>query len=330
MKYRKSEELLYQYSAQFKKLNRGYSKNLGRAPHKPVLLLSVIQLIAKGVITTNKIFIDHHLMLAFQNNWKLLVDTGHSENFALPFFHLRSEPFWHLVTRPGKQLSLTSSKSIKSFNSLNQTIAFAEIDKQLFHLSLLPENQLWFEQLLIDSYFPNIKSYYKRPEKYSEELEIENEILNEPSEKYQAHISELKSKLEENQFEEEIFIRGSLFKKTIPRIYDFTCCISGLKIRSSHNVQMIDACHIYPFSISNDDTVTNGIALSPTLHRAFDRGIITINSNYIVRVSPSIEDESEQFPISRFDGKQIQLPKNKNWYPSQESLSWHNKEIFLL
>ncbi|HEY9184510.1 MAG TPA: HNH endonuclease [Salegentibacter sp.] len=325
-----SEEVIFKYLTYFKKLNRGYSKNLGRAPHKPVLLLSVIQLIAKGIITTNKIFIDSDLILAFQNNWKLLVDTRHTSNFALPFFHLRSEPFWRLVTKPGSKLSLTSSKSIKSFNSLNESVAFAEIDKDLFYLLLLPENQLWFEQLLIDFYFPNVRSYYKRPEKYSEEIEIENEILNEPKEKYQAHLIDLKSKLEDNQFEEEIFIRGSLFKKTVPKIYDFTCCISGLKITSTHNVQMVDACHIYPFSLSNDDTVSNGIALSPTLHRAFDRGLITINSNYVVRVSPSIQNENTNYSLTKFEGKQILLPENEKWYPSQESLNWHNKETFLL
>lgn len=324
------DKAVINYSNQFKKLNRGFSKGLGRAPHKPILLLSVIQLIAKGIITTNKIFIDSDLLLAFQNNWKLLVHTGHSQNFALPFFHMRSEPFWYLVTKPGKQLALTSSKSIKSFNSLNETFAFAEVDKQLFQLLLLPENQLWFEQLLIESYFPDFKSYYKRPENYSEEIKIENEILNEPKEKYQAHISELKNQLEDNQFEEEIFIRGSLFKKTVPKIYDYTCCISGLKINSTHNVQMVDACHIYPFSISNDDTVTNGIALSPTLHRAFDRGLITLNSSYVVRVSPSIQDESGNYSLSQFEGRQILLPENEKWYPSQESLNWHNKEVFLL
>jgi len=325
-----SEKLLIKYSKQFQKLRRGPVKGMGKAPHKPVLLLSVIQLIAKGIITTNKIFIDSHLMLAFQNNWKLLVHTGHSQNFALPFFHLRSEPFWHLVTKPGKQLSLTSSKSIKSFNSLNESIAFAEIDKQLFQLLLLPKNPVWFEQLLIESYFPDFKIYYKRPEKYSEEIKIENEILYEPSKNYQAHIRELKNQLEDNQFEEEMFIRGSLFKKTVPKIYDYTCCISGLKINSTHNVQMVDACHIYPFSISNDDTVTNGIALSPTLHRAFDRGLITINSDFLVRISPTIEEENSSFPLSAFEGKQILLPENENWFPSQEALKWHNKEVFIL
>ena len=325
-----SEEIIIKYSNQFKKLRRAFVKGMGMAPHKPILILSIIQLIAKGVITNNRIFITAELILAFKQNWKLLVDTDHTPNFALPFFHLRSEPFWYLVAKPGKEIETTSSKSIKSFKSLKETIAFAEIDRELFFLFLEIPNQLWFEHLLLENYFPNAKNIYLRPEKNYEEEKIENEILNEPKEEYQNHIQRLKETLQEDEFEEEIFVRGGLFKKTIPKIYDYTCCITGMRIQSSYNIQMIDACHIYPFSVSRDDTVTNGIALSPTLHRAFDRGLITINSDFVIRISPTIIEEESNFTLSQFEGRQIILPQTEKYYPSQESLVWHNKEVFLL
>lgn len=325
-----TEEAILKYSSQFKKLRCAYVKGMGKAPHKPVLLLSIIQLISKGIITTNRIFITAELLLAFKQNWNQLVKTGHTRNFSLPFFHLRSEPFWYLVAKPGKEVVTTSSNSIKSFKNLNETIAFAEIDRELFFLLQEIQNQLWFEQLILENYFPTTRNLYSRLEKNYEEEIIENQILNEPKEAYQNYIQSLQQTLEEDEYEEELFVRGGLFKKTIPKIYNFTCCITGMKIQSSHNVQMIDACHIYPFSLSEDDTVTNGIALSPTLHRAFDRGLITINSDFIVRVSPTIEEEESDFKLSQFAGRQITLPEKEKYYPSQESLSWHNKEIFLL
>ena len=83
------EESIAKYLTYFKKLNRGYSKNLGRAPHKPILLLSILQLIQGGSIDSTKIFITPELILAFKRNWKQLVDTGHTANFSLPFFHLK-------------------------------------------------------------------------------------------------------------------------------------------------------------------------------------------------------------------------------------------------
>lgn len=325
-----TEELIIKYTNQVKKLRCANVKGMGKAPHKPILILSIIQLIAKGVIINNRIFITPELVLTFKQNWNQLVETGHKRNFSLPFFHLRSEPFWYLVTKPGREISTTSSKSIKSFKSLKESIAFAEIDRDLFFLLKETSNQLWFERLLLENYFPHIPLGYQRPQINYEEERIENEILNEPKETYLNHIKNLQEILEEDEFEEEIFVRGGMFKKTIPKIYDFTCSITGMKIESSYNVQMIDACHIYPFSISNDDTVTNGIALSPTLHRAFDRGLITINSNYLVRVSPTINEFGSNFTLSQYEGQQIILPVKEKWYPSIEALNWHNKEVFLL
>ncbi|TQI69576.1 putative restriction endonuclease [Gramella sp. Hel_I_59] len=324
------EESIAKYLNYFKKLNRGYSKNLGRAPHKPILLLSILQLIQDGSIDSNKIFITPELILAFKRNWKQLVDTGHTTNFSLPFFHLKSEPFWYLIPKAGGKISVTKSKSIKSFKYLKENLAYAEIDRELYVLLQHPISKTLFEQFLLDQYFASTKNQYSEKQKTIEESFIENSILNESSEIYQNQISSLRERLEEDEFEEEIFVRGGLFKRTIPKIYDYTCCISGLKIETSNNVQMVDACHIYPFSLSSDDTVPNGIALSPTMHRAFDRGLITINSDYIVRVSPIVDDQNSEFSITQFDGKQIMVPREERWFPSLQSLRWHNKEVFQL
>lgn len=318
------------YINYFLKLNRGFNKGLGRAPHKPILLISIIQLISKGVINSNRIYITPELLLAYKENWRNLVDTEHISNFALPFFHMRSEPFWFLVTKPGMELKVNKSKSIKSFKNLKESIAFAEIDKNLFILLLDTLTRSVLEDFLLNEYFPSTKSQYNTNHINSEEVKIEEQILNDDKAEYQSHLKQLRITLDDDEYEEELFIRGGLFKKTIPKIYNFSCCISGMRIESSQNAQMIDACHIIPFSISNDDTIPNGISLSPNLHRAFDRGLITINQDYIVRISPTIKENESVFSLSQFNGKQIILPNKASWFPSPESLQWHNKEVFAL
>lgn len=313
-------------------LNRGYNKGLGRAPHKPVLILSIIQLIQRKEITSNRIFITPELLLEYKNVWNIMVDTAHTPNFALPFFHMRSEAFWHLVTKPGMELQVTKSKSIKSFKNLKEAIAFAEIDKTLFLLLSESSTRHILEQIITKKYFNNTKVNYPliQTSINKEEIVIENQILNDVKSQYQNHLKELRAKLEDDEYEEELFIRGGLFKKNIPKIYNYSCCISGMRIESSQNAQMIDACHIIPFSLSNDDTIPNGLSLSPNLHRAFDRGLITINQDYIVRISPTITENNTVFSLSQFNGKKIMLPKKASWCPSPESLQWHNKEVFAL
>jgi len=324
------EKLLLKYLDDLKKLKRAYNKGLGKAPHKPILILSVCQLIKNNIITTNRIFITPELVLAFKTNWNCYVNTKHIPNFSLPFFHLRSEPFWNIVANPGLQIELTKSKSIKSFRNLKENVAFAEIDKELFELLQNKVTSQIIEKFILSQYF-GINNYLpNQSQTFQLQLQIENEILNEDKLTYRTRINELQNKLDVEEFQEEIFVRGGLFKKTIPKIYDYKCCISGMKIETTTNAQMVDACHIIPFSHSHDDTIQNGISLSPNLHRAFDRGLLTINKDFLVRISPTVTDNNSTYSLSQFNGKQIILPKKPKHYPSPESLIWHTKEIYRL
>lgn len=94
-----------------------------------------------------------------------------------------------------------------------------------------------------------------------------------------------------------------------------------------HNISMIDACHIIPFSESYDDTVTNGIALCPNLHRAFDRGLLSITPDFRVRVSEGFVEEGK-LTLRQFEGQRISLPANKKYWPNRESLEWHGVNVF--
>ncbi|WP_373059464.1 HNH endonuclease [Zunongwangia sp. H14] len=279
-------EGLDKYSRYFKKLKRGVSKHLGKAPHKPVMLLTVIRSIRKNEIPDNRIFITPELLLNFRETWNQLVDTGHTENFALPFFHMRSEPFWQLVAKPGMEIGITRSGSIKSFKNLQETVAFAQIDPELFLLLQQPQTCEYLEAQLLQQYFYNSQSNYRHNRDSVEESQLEYQIRYSSGQEYRENLLFLKSQLDENRYQEELFIRGGLFKRSIPKIYDHRCCISGMRIMATPNIQMIDACHIHPFSLSNDDTVRNGIALSPTLHRGFDHGLISITADYKVKFRP--------------------------------------------
>lgn len=42
------EEILEKYIRELKKLNRASNKAMGKAPHKPIMLLSVLQLIIES------------------------------------------------------------------------------------------------------------------------------------------------------------------------------------------------------------------------------------------------------------------------------------------
>jgi putative restriction endonuclease len=306
------QESLQKYLKAFKKLR--IDRAHGIAPHKPILLISVLQTFQNGFQNNKRIYITPELVALFKTNWSLLVTTEHDCRFALPFYHLTSDEFWKLIPKPGFENILQLSASMRSFTNLNAAINCAIIDEDFYGLMKDKKTNEILTQFLLEEYFLESKSNFNSESGGQQNLfdNIENKIFREPPEEYRQEIK----KLLEQKNEEEIFLRGSLFKREIPKIYNNTCCISGMRIDATVNVTMIDACHIVPFSESYDDTVTNGIALCPNLHRAFDRGLIAIDENYKVVVSNSFKEDETNYSIRAFESK------------TTNNFLWHLKNIF--
>ena len=292
-----------------------------KAPHKPVLILSVIDLIRTKHITENKIFISPELVARFNDNWKAYVTQDYfTPNFSLPFFHLRSETFWNLQTKPGRQFLLTKSHSIKSLSSLNDTIDYAYLEEELYNLLQ--------QQTEREALYQHLKRFYfndKNEFPITEGLfyEIEAQILNDEPQ------TAIYKTGQGSEYEEEIFIRSGVFKKIIPQQYNYTCAITGLRVNSIFDIQMIDACHIIPFSLTHDCSISNGLSLCPNMHRAYDRGLISITPDYKVVLSPHFSNNASTHSFEQFDGKKILLPKEEKHFPGKVNLEWHLNQRFL-
>ena len=299
------QDQLQKYLSYFQKLR--IDRAHGIAPHKPILLLSVLQSFLNGINNCQRIYITPELVGLFKTNWSLLVTSHHDCNFALPFYHLTSDKFWKLIPKPGFENILQFKSSIRSFANLNVAIDYAVIDDVLLLLMKDQKSNLIFQQFLLDEYFPSTKMNFNNSRGGLQKLldNIEGKILNEDAAEYKKEMQYLIQR----QNEEEIFLRGSIFKREIPKIYNNTCCISGMKIAAIISISMIDACHIVPFSINYDDTISNGIALCPNLHRAFDRGLIGINENYRVVISNKFKEDETNYSFRIFEGKNISLQR---------------------
>jgi len=292
-----SESLKF-YRKKFTHLRQGVTK-YGKAPHKPILLLTFIQLLEQGEITENKVYISPELVGQFKELFALLVKTEHKADFFLPFYHLSGEGFWHVKTKTGPDLS----RYISSFKGLNEVADYGYFNPDLFLLLINPESRNILKTILLDYYFPESKADFLKAKLSNGYIQdLQKYLLNESLVSYTAPTPETD--------DEEQFIRGGLFKKLVPQVYNFTCCISGMRLVSNHGFAMVDACHIVPFSLSKDDRVTNGLALCPNLHRAFDRGLITVDEKLQVKVSPTIaEDESNTYALKNLEGIRLRPPR---------------------
>ncbi len=124
-----------------------------RAPHKPLLLLSVMDLIAQGTMVSNFVELTPELGELFTLYWARVMPKGRRGNLAMPFFHLRGEEFWHLVPQPGKEAFLTEVRRIHSIYQLRETILGARLDQELYALLCVQDSRDLLRSVLIETYF---------------------------------------------------------------------------------------------------------------------------------------------------------------------------------
>jgi putative restriction endonuclease len=79
--------------------------------------------------------------------------------------------------------------------------------------------------------------------------------------------------------------------------------------------------------VGSSDDVTNGLCLSPTYHRAYDRGLIVLDENYEMQINKRKERELARLGLTGgladFKsplGRQIILPADRRQWPSIESI----------
>ena len=122
------------------------------APHKPLLLLAVIDLVECGIIRSPQIELSEALITAFKlNETRFTRGIVHFKpNIGMPFYHMTAEPFWRLVPKvPGNAPSSYAISTLRNFYKC------AEIDSELFELMKNPATASQLRKVLIDTYLAN-------------------------------------------------------------------------------------------------------------------------------------------------------------------------------
>lgn len=126
-------------------------------------------------------------------------------------------------------------------------------------------------------------------------------------------------------------VNQNFFRKAVLASYDNKCCITGLPIP-----ELLIASHIVPWSVDIRNRVNpcNGICLNALHDRAFDAGLITITTDYVLAVSPLLKERLKRGSRNAtaldsqllLDGVKVQQPQK--FKPHREFLEYHNINIF--
>ena len=284
----------------------------GTAPHKPVLLLSLIDLMEALKLDTNQFPIESTLFETFKTNWQLLVTSQNVADITLPLYHLQTDGFWEVFALSGERMSKRQS----SKKQLLKHGFVGRFDTGLFTLMANPAYRPVLKMAILDHYFPETKYNYQDvrplPEYFAE---AEAFVLEEPQAKYSTRETTISG-----------FVRSTKFKQHLLRIYDNTCCISGLKVDPKPAPPIVEACHILQHAKFGDDTITNGLALCVNLHRAFDAGLIGVADDYTILIKKSFKETESPYGLVQWEGQRIMLPAEQRYWPDLEKLAWHRGE----
>lgn len=114
------------------------------------------------------------------------------------------------------------------------------------------------------------------------------------------------------------------FRLMVMDAYDRRCAVTGEK-----TLPALEAAHIRPFSELASHEVTNGVLLRSDIHRLFDQGYVTVDTDLRFRVSSRIRDEFHNGLIYYdLNERPIRVPAAAAQQPDRSALEWHSTKIF--
>jgi putative restriction endonuclease len=306
----------------YKDCKKWFELTTYQTPHKPFLLLSIMDLIAEGFIAKNFIEPSFELLDTFNTYWNSIMPLGSKTSMAYPFPRLKTDKFWHLIPNPGYENQINIDFS--SMTRLREVCAGARMDDELFQLMCNPETREQLRAVLIKTYFaPEIQSKV-----------VGQGMVNYAAFQYSIEllkVAETKAsfKPDKEETEQKKKVRDQGFRKAIITLYSHRCALCGIRMLTPEGHTIVDAAHVKPWKDSFDDRPTNGMALCKLCHWSFDKGLMSVSKKYEVLVSKRVMKE-QNYPghILTLTDRPIFTPEQESFWPGQDNLKWHRRNTF--
>lgn len=120
--------------------------------------------------------------------------------------------------------------------------------------------------------------------------------------------------------------RDRAFTAAVKSAYGDTCAMTGLKIINGGGRSEAQAAHIRPVEHRGPDSVRNGLALSATVHWMFDRGLVSVDDDYVLLMARDRLPDTVTKLLNP-DGM-LRFPDRSDLRPHPRFLDYHRREIF--
>lgn len=106
------------------------------------------------------------------------------------------------------------------------------------------------------------------------------------------------------------------FRKRLMIAYGGHCAVTGCSIP-----ELLEAAHVRPYAGGWHTEARHGLLLKTDIHILFDKGMLWIDPDYCVCLSPVLKNTE----YSILEGKRLHLPASCSDWPLQEHLTWHRE-----
>ncbi len=280
-----------------------YKAKGGPAPHKPLLLLVVLEMAEQGLLPEKTLPLTPELAFRFCSYWSIVAHRRTQRpDVRFPFHHLESDGCWTVLTEEGKP------------SPDERLTRFCELASDFCECIMDPVWREKARRLLIAKYFEpaeRIALYTLAGLPIPSEDEIDRDAH------YTTNEAQQKG-------------REARFRLTVVAAYNYTCALTGYRLTTITAGSIVDAAHIHQFSDSRNNDPRNGLALCKNAHWLFDNGLWTLGDDFSILIAQGhfAEESPDQKGLTEYQGQKIHLPSDPKYCPDPRYIAWHRKQRF--
>jgi putative restriction endonuclease len=314
-------DMLQRYQDRFARLI--VNSPCGRAsPHKPCMLLAVLDLAMAGGLRQNLVCYAPPLLERYRSYFDAVRREGDHPNPYFPFFHLKgalrggTPSFWHLVPLPGRETALAALSTARSDGDILSNLRGVRLDADLHTLLQVPEAALALSDALAARWFDRGLQELGRIAARSH-----------AASRYERDIRDGQP-LRAGEEPPAAYVRKPAFRRVVIELYDYRCAATGQRVLLDGGEAMVEAAHIHPFAASGDDDPRNGLALTPDMHWAMDRNLIAPGPDLNWHVSRLLDDRVPDLQrLVTLQGRPLLLPSQRHLWPREDALAWRQERL---
>lgn len=281
-------------------------KGRGRAPHKPLLLLAVLDLLEDGFLQDGWVERSPDLVVRFQNFWPIVEPRRQNKgDIRMPFHALSNDGIWQVFDTEGRP------------SRTKETSTRARIEPDVLSLFGDAVFRARLRRLLVTTYFP-----------VNEQVALFAALGFEA----EPDTPELLSLAEDQALYRVAKETGRSvrFKTQVVTGYKFTCALTGYRLTTIDQAGIVQAAHIHQHAKSRNNDADNGLALTPTAHALFDMGLWSVADNLRIIVKPATAftetGPDGGFALRALAGRPLVLPSITRLRPHPRHLHWHRRQ----